>query len=196
MPKGTRVHRCVQALSDKHGYSGAIAICQKSTKQSYMTGKRRTRRKKRRRLYPIIFRGKKRSRRYKRGGRKISVLGNIREENSTASDAKRRRNQARRRLECDKVEAARRQRVCNSVRNKKSLARRLLFKCPTGIEILKNVVRERSNKETIGENVAWVDKCRGEGTLAGGHKRRTRARRGKRHKSRRRRKRHKSRRRR
>jgi len=39
MPKGTRVHRCVNKLKKKGTYSRAIAICQKATKQSYMTGK-------------------------------------------------------------------------------------------------------------------------------------------------------------
>ena len=45
----TRVHRCVNLLRKKYGYGGAIGICQKSTKQNYMTGKRirKTRRKKR-----------------------------------------------------------------------------------------------------------------------------------------------------
>jgi|TARA_B000000475_G_scaffold269273_1_gene262998 hypothetical protein len=38
MPKNTRVGRCVQKLKPKHG-KGAYAICQKSTKQSYKTGK-------------------------------------------------------------------------------------------------------------------------------------------------------------
>ena len=54
MPKGTRVHRCVKKLTDRYGYSGAIAICQKSTRQNYMTGK--TIRKKRR------YKSKKRTR--------------------------------------------------------------------------------------------------------------------------------------
>jgi len=59
MPKGTRVHRCVNKLKKKGTYSRAIAICQKATKQSYMTGKtlkkkitlkkrRKTKRRKRR----------------------------------------------------------------------------------------------------------------------------------------------------
>ena len=41
MPKNTRVGRCVQKLlkSKKHTTSSAIPICQKSTKQSYKTGK-------------------------------------------------------------------------------------------------------------------------------------------------------------
>ena len=30
MPKGTRVHRCVEKLTERYGYSGAIGICQKS----------------------------------------------------------------------------------------------------------------------------------------------------------------------
>ena len=46
MPQGTRVHRCVKYLKHKHGYGKSIGICQKSTKQSYMTGKTIRRRKK------------------------------------------------------------------------------------------------------------------------------------------------------
>ena len=48
MPEGTRVHRCVEYLKIKHGYGKAIGICQKSTKQNYMTGKsmRKTQKKK------------------------------------------------------------------------------------------------------------------------------------------------------
>ena len=51
MPKGTRVHRCVSKLRKKYKYSKAIGICQKSTKQNYMTGKpiRQTKYKKKRR---------------------------------------------------------------------------------------------------------------------------------------------------
>ena len=51
MPKGTRVHRCVSKLRKKYKYSKAIGICQKSTKQNYMTGKRiqQTKRKKKHR---------------------------------------------------------------------------------------------------------------------------------------------------
>lgn len=40
MPKNTRVSRCVNYISPKYGPSGAIAICQKSTKQNYKTGKK------------------------------------------------------------------------------------------------------------------------------------------------------------
>lgn len=41
MPKGTKVHSCVDKLK-KQGTpdSLAIAICQKSTKQSFQTGKK------------------------------------------------------------------------------------------------------------------------------------------------------------
>jgi hypothetical protein len=47
MPKGTRVYRCVKKLTrKKFTYPAAIAICQKSTKQSYKTGKP---------LYVVIF---------------------------------------------------------------------------------------------------------------------------------------------
>ncbi len=58
MPKGTRVHRCVEKLTERYGYSGAIGICQKSTRQSYMTGK--TLRKKR------TYKSKKSSGKHKR----------------------------------------------------------------------------------------------------------------------------------
>jgi hypothetical protein len=41
MPKGTKVHSCVQKLKAKgKSESSAIAICQDSTKQSYQTGRR------------------------------------------------------------------------------------------------------------------------------------------------------------
>ena len=61
MPKGTRVHRCVSKLRKKYKYSKAIGICQKSTKQNYMTGKqiRQTKYEKKRR---------KKKTRKKRGG--------------------------------------------------------------------------------------------------------------------------------
>ena len=52
MPLNTRVGRCVTKLKKKYGYGPAIAICQKSTKQHYMTGKsmrKRTRKRRRRR---------------------------------------------------------------------------------------------------------------------------------------------------
>lgn len=38
MPKGTRVHRCTEKLKDKPGIN-EYAVCQKSTGQSYKTGK-------------------------------------------------------------------------------------------------------------------------------------------------------------
>jgi len=38
-PEGTRVHRCVQKLKGKKGVN-AYAVCQKSTGQSYATGKK------------------------------------------------------------------------------------------------------------------------------------------------------------
>tara|TARA_Y100000591_G_C21793469_1_gene677943 strand:- start:163 stop:456 length:294 start_codon:yes stop_codon:yes gene_type:complete len=47
MPKNTRVSRCVGKLTRKYGYGGAISICQKSTKQNYMTGKQIRKRRKR-----------------------------------------------------------------------------------------------------------------------------------------------------
>ena len=52
MPLNTRVGRCVTKLKKKYGYGPAIGICQKSTKQHYMTGKsmrKRTRKKRKRR---------------------------------------------------------------------------------------------------------------------------------------------------
>ena len=45
MPEGTRVHRCVTKLRKKYGYGKAIGICQHSTQQNYLTGKRKTRKK-------------------------------------------------------------------------------------------------------------------------------------------------------
>lgn len=39
MPQNTRVYRCVSRLKKKYGYKSAIAICQKSTRQNYMSGK-------------------------------------------------------------------------------------------------------------------------------------------------------------
>lgn len=41
MPKGTRVHRCKEdVMATGKDVGAAIAICQKSTKQSYATGKK------------------------------------------------------------------------------------------------------------------------------------------------------------
>lgn len=40
MPKGTRVFRCTEKLKRRYPKGVAIAICQKSTKQSYRTGKK------------------------------------------------------------------------------------------------------------------------------------------------------------
>ena len=40
MPKNTKVYRCVNYLKYKYGYGRSIAICQKSTRQNYMTGKK------------------------------------------------------------------------------------------------------------------------------------------------------------
>jgi len=42
MPKGSKVHRCVQRLKSeniKRGTASAIKICQASTGQAYATGK-------------------------------------------------------------------------------------------------------------------------------------------------------------
>ena len=41
MPRNTRVYRCIKNLTKKKKfkYGAAIAICQKSTQQNYMTGK-------------------------------------------------------------------------------------------------------------------------------------------------------------
>ena len=60
MPLNTRVGRCVTELRNRYGYGKAIGICQHSTKQNYLTGKR-TRRKKSRKK-----RRKKRKKKRKR----------------------------------------------------------------------------------------------------------------------------------
>jgi len=39
MPKGTKVERCVQHVKAKGGNVNPYAVCQKSTGQSYATGK-------------------------------------------------------------------------------------------------------------------------------------------------------------
>ena len=39
MPEGTKVASCVDKLTPKYGKGRAIAICQSTTKQAYMTGK-------------------------------------------------------------------------------------------------------------------------------------------------------------
>jgi len=39
VPKGTRVHRCVEKVKAKGGNVNPYAVCQKSTGQSYATGK-------------------------------------------------------------------------------------------------------------------------------------------------------------
>lgn len=47
MPHGTKVARCVNKLREKgKSYGSAIAICQSSTKQSYKTGRKLARDKK------------------------------------------------------------------------------------------------------------------------------------------------------
>ena len=51
MPKGTKVHTCVQKVMKKGMAKGsAIPICQVSTKQSYKTGKPLKKKKKKQRL--------------------------------------------------------------------------------------------------------------------------------------------------
>lgn len=40
MPKNSKVGRCVRKLTPKKGKVSAIRICQKSTGQSYETGKK------------------------------------------------------------------------------------------------------------------------------------------------------------
>ena len=65
MPQGTRVHRCVKYLKHKHGYGKSIGICQKSTKQSYMTGKTIRRRKKKKKKTRTAKRSKPRKTRKK-----------------------------------------------------------------------------------------------------------------------------------
>ena len=39
MPKGTKVHRCVEKVKAKGGKVNPYAVCQASTGQSYATGK-------------------------------------------------------------------------------------------------------------------------------------------------------------
>lgn len=39
MPKGTKVHSCVQAMKKKGKGFNPYAVCQASTQQSYKTGK-------------------------------------------------------------------------------------------------------------------------------------------------------------
>lgn len=39
MPKGTRVARCVEHVKKKGGDVNPYAVCQKSTRQSYATGR-------------------------------------------------------------------------------------------------------------------------------------------------------------
>lgn len=65
MPLNTRVGRCVTKLRNKYGYGKAIGICQHSTKQNYLTGKR-TRRKKSRKK----SRKKRRKKRRKKSRKK------------------------------------------------------------------------------------------------------------------------------
>jgi len=65
MPKGTRVGRCVDYLKHKYGYGPAIGICQKSTKQNYMTGK-----KMRKKTKKLRRKRKKKSRKRKGGKHK------------------------------------------------------------------------------------------------------------------------------
>lgn len=40
MPKGTKAHRCVEKVKRSGRGVNAYAVCQKSTGQSYKTGKR------------------------------------------------------------------------------------------------------------------------------------------------------------
>jgi hypothetical protein len=62
MPLNTRVGRCVTKLKKKYGYGPAIGICQRSTRQNYMTGKSMRRRTKKR----IRKRGRRRRNRKKK----------------------------------------------------------------------------------------------------------------------------------
>jgi len=41
MPKNSKVGRCVEQVSKSKSKGSAIAICQKSTGQSYKTGKKK-----------------------------------------------------------------------------------------------------------------------------------------------------------
>ena len=66
MPQNTRVYRCVKKLRKRYGYSSSIGICQRSTKQSYMTGKRLTLQKRRTRRRKTIRRKRKKRKKRKR----------------------------------------------------------------------------------------------------------------------------------
>ena len=71
MPLNTRVGRCVTKLKNRYGYGKAIGICQHSTKQNYLTGKkqktkRKTKRKRRRKTKRKRRRKTKRKRRRQR----------------------------------------------------------------------------------------------------------------------------------
>lgn len=46
MPKGTKVHKCVQKVKKKGRGANPYAVCQKATGQSYKTGKKLKRRQK------------------------------------------------------------------------------------------------------------------------------------------------------
>ena len=48
MPAGTRVHRCVRKVKAKGKARNPYAVCQKATGQSYKTGKKLTKRRKKR----------------------------------------------------------------------------------------------------------------------------------------------------
>ena len=74
MPKGTRVGRCIEYLKHKYGYGPAIGICQKSTKQNYMTGKkmRKTTKKKGGGKHKTRKRKYKRNKKMKSRKRKIN----------------------------------------------------------------------------------------------------------------------------
>ncbi len=40
MPKGTKVHKCVEKVKAKGGSVNPYAVCQKATGQSFKTGKK------------------------------------------------------------------------------------------------------------------------------------------------------------
>ena len=58
MPINTRVGRCVQKLQKRYKYGVAIGICQKSTKQNYLTGKTIRRRRSKRKTRKVARRRK------------------------------------------------------------------------------------------------------------------------------------------
>jgi hypothetical protein len=74
MPLNTRVGRCVTKLKNRYGYGKAIGICQHSTKQNYLTGKKqKTKRKTKRKRRRKTKRKRRRQRRRKEDEKKTII---------------------------------------------------------------------------------------------------------------------------